>query len=97
MGTGSRASDGSFRRTFTSDVRGVLPSKFTSILPLFAPVFYNKSCNLGRWGGKKNTWSALKFGMFIILTPNQNVSFQLYMTPCATETACKSGLGPLNI
>ena len=46
--TVSPASDGSFRPTFTSEVRGVLPAKLTSILTLFVPVFYNKSFNLGR-------------------------------------------------
>ena len=33
------ASDGSLRPTFTSEVRGVLPAKFTSTLTLFAPGF----------------------------------------------------------
>ena len=46
--TGSPASDGSFQPTFTSEVRGVLPAKLTSTLTVFAPVFHNKSCNLGR-------------------------------------------------
>ena len=47
--TRSPASDGSFRPTFTSEVRGVLPAKLTSTLTLFVPVFHDKSCNLGRW------------------------------------------------
>jgi len=35
VGTGSPASDGSFRPTFTSEVREVLSAKLTSTLTLF--------------------------------------------------------------
>jgi len=40
---GSPASDGSLRRTFTSEVCGVLSAQFTSTLTLFAPVFITNS------------------------------------------------------
>jgi hypothetical protein len=93
--TGSPASDGSFQLNihFSSSQR--LPAKFSSTLCLFVLVFYNKSCNLGRW--EKKYIFGLKFGVFVVVTPKDNAFCQTDMTSFATGTAYESGLSPFRI